>query len=130
MNKQEEGGGASLTTEPALGTSTATDVSLDRFLSIEIRWVDRFYQAEIRHVKELLEAQRTADQLAVKIALENQKELSEKHNDLIRSGEKKDETYATKVDVNRIAKTQAMMVGGLIVVSSIGLTTLVKLFGG
>lgn len=48
------------------------------------------------------EAIREAAQLAVDKALISQKELAEKHNDLIRSGERKEATYVTKPELDGI----------------------------
>lgn len=49
-----------------------------------------------------LEAIREAAQLAVDKALIAQKELAEKHNDLIRSSERKEATYVTKGELEQV----------------------------
>lgn len=118
----EDGGGASRSTDPAAGSSAATDVSLREHLAALRQADSRYTEAELRHVRELAQLQREADQLAIGKALDSSKELAEKHNDLIRSGEKKDETYATKVDLERLSSVQGKMIGGLIVLAAIGLT--------
>lgn len=121
-----DGGGASRSTEPAHGSSAATDVSLREFSARETWWLDRFYGAEVRHLREL----RNADKDAVTLALNTAKDLAEKHNDLIRAGEKKDETYATKEDVNRLATWQSKITGALLLLGFIGVANAVRLWSG
>jgi hypothetical protein len=131
---EERGGGASRSTVSAAGTSTATDVALDRHLTEKIQretyWIDRLYTAENAHLREVNRLQREADQLAIAKALEAAKELAEKHNDLIRTGEKKDETYATRADMNRLEQWQSRLTGAILLVSLIGVTNLVKVWSG
>lgn len=68
-------------------------------------------EERITHVRELSEAHRMHEHLAVETALQASKELADKHNDLIRAGEKKDETYATKTDLNRLEATVSKLNG-------------------
>jgi hypothetical protein len=124
----DEGGGASRSTDPASGSSAATDVSLREHLEGQLRAVDRYYQAELRSLKELIETKHDAAQQAVELALTSQKELAEKHNDLIRQGERKDETYATKDEIGRLEQWQNKITGGLIILSLVGIANLVKLW--
>lgn len=124
------GGGASLTTEAAEGSSAATDISLREYLAA-LRECDRELNLErINHVREIAKVRREADQLAVKAAFAASKELLDKHNDLIHAMERKDETYATRLDVTRLANIQSKMLGGLIVLGGIGVTNLVRLWTG
>jgi hypothetical protein len=51
-----KGGGASQSTDPALGTSTATDVSLREFLSAQIENSRRECKEGIRHVEQSIAA--------------------------------------------------------------------------
>ena len=52
----EEGGGASRSTDPAAGTSSATDVSLREFLMAEIRASREECKAGLKHLEESVEA--------------------------------------------------------------------------
>lgn len=88
---RDEGGGASRSTDPAAGSSAATDVSLREHLEARIVALDRLH-----------ESQRADDQTALTKALESAQELAAKHNDLIRQMERKDATYATKEDIDRL----------------------------
>src|SRR5688572_26785732 len=92
----EEGGGASRSTDPAAGTSSATDVSLREFIE------QRFLALEKR-----LDERRQSDHAAVKIAKETADAALEAHNQLIRQMrgqaiesqrqlDKLTDTYATK----------------------------------
>jgi hypothetical protein len=126
--ESDTGGGASRSTDPAAGSSAATDVSLREHLESQLRSLDRFYQAEVTALKELIETKHDAAQEAVKLALASQKELAEKHNDLIRQGERKDETYATRAEIGRLENWQNKITGGLILLSLVGIANLVKLW--
>ena len=114
-----EGGGASRSTDPAAGTSSATDVSLREYLSSRVDALDR-----------LIQSQRTDDQTALDKALDAAKELAGKHNDLLRQMDRKDATYATKADIDRLTAWQSRLTGGLLVVGFIGVANLVKLWAG
>lgn len=48
----EEGGGASLTTDPAAGSSSGTDVSLDRFSAAALRGAERRLDERHRDLRE------------------------------------------------------------------------------
>ncbi len=85
-------------------------------------------EQRLNALERLIEVQRTADLLAVKTALDASKELAEKHNDLLRAMEKKDETYASKAEVARLVQAQAKLGGGILVLGAIGITNLVKLW--
>jgi hypothetical protein len=103
------------------------DVSV---LAERVGALDRHVKTELGALKELMTSQRDADQLAIKTALDASHELAAKHNDLIRLGERKEETYATKIEVKRVESWQNKVTGGLVVVSVIGIVNLVKLFAG
>lgn len=129
MSEEEFGGGASRSTDPAAGSSAATDVSLREYVSVQIGALDRHLTSQIAGLKELVRSQREADQLAIKTADDASRQLAEKHNDLIRQQEKKDATYATKNDVDRLTAWQSKIAGGLVVVSVIGVANLIKVWG-
>jgi hypothetical protein len=141
LSDHDKGGGASRTTDPASGTSAATDVSLrevegivtywlERYVTVQIKALDRHVTSEFRALRKLLKSQREDDGKAVKTALDASKELAAKHNDLIRQQEKKDATYATKDEVNRLAGWQSKLGGGLLVLGFIGIANLVKIWTG
>ena len=52
----EEGGGASRTTDPAAGTSSATDVSLREYLGARINHLEKHFDEIHRHQEETLAA--------------------------------------------------------------------------
>lgn len=98
----EEGGGASRSTDPAAGTSSATDVSLREFID------QRFRDLERR-----LDERRMSDAQAVVIAKETADAALEAHNQLIRRMEvqaiesqrqldKLTDTYATKENLKTL----------------------------
>ena len=75
-------------------------------LEEQLAALDRMYTEGLAALKELVEAKHDAAQKAVTLALDNQHELSEKHNDLIRTGERKEQTYATKEELGRVEAWQ------------------------
>lgn len=96
----EEGGGASRSTDPAAGTSSATDVSLREFID------QRFRDLERR-----LDERRASDAQAVSIAKGTADAALEAHNQLIRQMrgqateaqrqlDKLTDTYATKENLS------------------------------
>lgn len=97
-------------------------------LEVRLTALDRHVSSEFASLRELLKSQREGDQLALKTALANQKELADKHNDLIRQGERKDALYATRVDVERLERWQSRLSGGLLILAFIGIANLVKLW--
>lgn len=97
----------------------------------ENRYCERHKRQEdaVLHETRIRETERAADQLAITKALESSLQLAEKHNDLIRQMEKKDDTYATKAEVNRLASWQARLTGGMLLLGAIGVGNLIKLLG-
>ena len=98
----DEGGGASRSTDPAAGTSQATDVSLREFID------QRFIGLEKR-----LDERRASDQAAVVIAKQTADAALEAHNQLIhqmrgqaiesqRQLDKLTDTYATKENLKTL----------------------------
>jgi hypothetical protein len=110
---------------PGAGRTAEPDVAV---ITERIAALDRHFSAEFSSLRELLRSQRAADALAVKTALDSAQELAQKHNDLIRQMERKDSTYATQLEVDRIASWQNKLAGGIAVAVAIGLTNLVKLW--
>ena len=90
----------------------------------------RRLEREIEHLREVHTLQREADQVALQKALDAAQAMAEKHNDLIRAAEKKDEGYATKLEFSRLENWQAKITGGMIVIAAIGVANFVKVWTG
>jgi hypothetical protein len=114
-------------TGPGAGRTSAPDITV---ITERIAALDRHFTSEFASLKELLQTQRTADALAVKTALDSAQELASKHNDLIRQMERKDSTYATQSEVDRLAAWQSRLGGGLVVVAFVGVANLIKVWTG
>jgi hypothetical protein len=84
----------------------------------------------LQHLRELGASQRTGDQLAVETALTSAKELALGHNGLIRKMDKQGESFATKEEVNSLRAWQAKIAGGMLALAFIGISNLVKVWGG
>lgn len=89
------------------------DANLERHVEAQVESI----KAALKAVEMLgeekdrrLEAIREAAQMAVDKALIAQKEMAEKHNDLIRSGERKEATYVTKGELDQIRELVAKAV--------------------
>jgi len=83
------GGGASRSTEPAVGTSTATDVSLREYVETHFSWSRRFDEERDRRYTEVgierekaLRIKEEADRAALSLAREIQTYKDEKANEL------------------------------------------------
>ncbi len=98
-------------------------------------------EQQIDALERLMESQRKADLMAVEKALSASKELAEKHNDLIRQMEQRDNTYvseevyrerhiALEARLARMEVLGARMVGGMLALAAVGIANLVKIFGG
>ena len=135
----EAGGGASTTTQPAVGTSSATDVSLRDYLAGLRNADERFLAERDRRLTEL----RQADQVAIEKAesaarealLTAKGEANERlasHNGLIDKMEAQQATYAlretTEQRFSRLEQWQAKLTGGMILLAAIGLANLLKLW--
>jgi hypothetical protein len=134
---EEVGPGAGRTSDPTTSVVTERIAALDRHLTAEITGLHRHVSSEVHRLEEALSAEvelrrarREDDLLAVRTALASQKELSEKHNDLIRQMERKDALYATNTEVDRLAAWQARLGGGLLVLGFIGVANLIKVWSG
>ena len=104
------------------------------------RWQGRMEERVFAN-KALFDQARKDDKDALAKALTAQKEIADKHNDLIRAAAERDKNYVS-VDVHnqqkqnleerlgRIESLGAKYVGGLIVISIIGVANLIKVFGG
>ena len=127
-----EGGGASRSTDPASGTSAATDVSLREYVAQSIAALDRHLTAEINSLRRETEAANKNSDKAIEVAA---------HNGLIEQMQAQGGTFATRENVDVLKDTmnqrlgrlegfQAKMVGGLGVVALVGIANLVKVWIG
>ena len=100
-----------------------------------------YIESLIASERQMREAAREADKDAVEKALDSAQQLAEKHNDLIRQMQERDKTYvsqevyderhkALQDRVDQLQSWQARMVGGMVVLATIGVTTLVRLLAG
>jgi hypothetical protein len=121
MSSQEVGGGASLSTEPATGTSAATDVSLREHLASRLHDAEKRIDERDRYIREAdlrfaeerdrryaevaterekaLKIKETADLAALSLAREIQDYKDEKANELRSQIERERGDYATQSDL-------------------------------
>jgi hypothetical protein len=141
VSEHHEGGGASRSTDPASGSSAATDVSLREHVSVKVAALDRHLTHEIASLRrETTEANRNAEK-AITVAADEAAERLKAHNGLIDKMEEQATHFATRESLDdykkanddrftRIEKFQYMLGGGLLVVGFIGATNLVKVWAG
>ena len=152
MSDEEVGGGASRTTDPAGGTSSATDVSLREYVNAQLNALDRHTTAELHALRRENEAANKAAERAIEVAAHEANERLQAHNGLIAQMQALSNTFATRETVEsatksqrdaadayretaerrfgRLERFQAMIVAGLVVVSTIGVANLVKIWTG
>jgi hypothetical protein len=160
---QHEGGGASRSTDPAAGSSAATDVSLREYASRDIWWLDRHMTAEIAALRrETAQANQNAEK-AIEVAAHEASERLAAHNGLIdqmgaqqatfaraesfedfkeayrKAHEELKDTFlqaleaykqATNDRFGRVERFLSMLIGGLLLVSFLGIANLVKVWAG
>jgi len=146
------GGGASRSTDPAGGTSSATDVSLREYVASEIRALDRHLTSEIGALRRETQVANATSAHAVEVAAHEAAERLLAHNGLIEQMRQQAETQATLVAAQasnfatreslddfketndrrlaRLERFQAMLAGGLVLASFIGIANLVKVWAG
>lgn len=147
----DTGGGASHTTDPATGSSSATDVSLREFVAVELKALDRHLTAELASLRrETTTANENAEK-AIEVAKHEAGERLASHNGLIEQMRQqaeantrtqsaqaatfaKQETFEEFKDaqdkrLGRIERFQAMLSGGMILVGFVGIANLVKVWG-
>ena len=122
MTTDEGGGGASRSTDPAAGTSAATDISLREYFEAlrhaddkTDQWIYRFYEERDRRLDELaierekaLAIKEKADLAALSLAREIQTYKDEKANELREQINSERGLYATKDDVtSAVEKVEA-----------------------
>lgn len=134
-----EGGGASRSTDPAAGSSAATDVSLREYVAVLVASLDRHLTAELQALRrETAEANRTAEKAIHVAALEASERLAA-HNGLIEQMQDAQAHFASREmfeaqretverRFSRLERFQAMLTGGLLLISAIGVANLVKVW--
>lgn len=147
---EDQGGGASRSTDPAAGSSAATDVSLREYLGSRVEALDRHVTSELAALRRETHAANTAADRAISVAAEEAKERLAAHNGLIEQMRAQAELFASRESLEnfkterqlaldafkenadarfgRLERFQAMIVGGLLLVSFIGVANLVKLW--
>jgi hypothetical protein len=149
---EDAGGGASQTTDPASGSSAATDVSLREYLGSRITALDRVTFSELAALRRETAAASHAADRAVSVAADEAKERLAAHNGLIEQMRQQAQEFASRESLEnfkterhqvldafkdetdkrfaRVERFQAMLTGGLLLVSFIGVANLVKVWAG
>lgn len=137
----EEGGGASRSTDPAAGSSAATDVSLREYSARDLWWLDRHITAEIASLTRATEAANTNAETAIGVASVEAKERLDQHNGLIQKMEQQSVTFVSRevldavmsgldLRLGRVERLIFMAMGGLFLVGLLGIANLVKVWTG
>ena len=160
---KDEGGGASRSTDPAAGSSAATDVSLREYLGAQIANLDHHLTAEINSLRRETTLANANSEKAISLAADEANERLKAHNGLIEQMRQqaeaseraaatlansfaRQETFSEFKDANdkriqdlmkandlrvgRIERFQAMLAGGLILASFIGVANIIKVWTG
>ena len=136
---EDTGGGASRSTDPAAGTSSATDVSLREFMTMMVSSLDAHMRAELEALRRETIAARESSDRAVQIAAQEATDRLAAHNGLIDQMQQQQATFVPResfeerrqtIDqrLGRLERFQAALGGGLILLSFIGIANLVKLW--
>jgi conjugal transfer/entry exclusion protein len=139
--KENEGGGASRSTDPAAGSSAATDVSLREFVAQNINALDRHMVSELAALRRESETANLNAQRAIEVAALEAKERLIAHNGLIEQMREQATAFASRESVDdfkdvsdkrfgRVERFQASLMGGLFLLSLIGIANLVKVWTG
>lgn len=148
----DEGGGASRSTDPAAGSSAATDVSLREYLGSRLDALDRHITAEVAALRRETAAASTAAERAIGVAADEAKERLAAHNGLIEQMRQQAEQFASRESLEsfkaerhaaldafkdeadrrfgRAERFQAMLSGGMVLAVFIGSAALIKVFSG
>ena len=138
---QDQGGGASRSTDPGAGSSAATDVSLREYLAVRIDALDRHLVSEIAALRRESELANSNAEKAIEVAAQEAKERLIAHNGLIEQMRQQATFFANREAVDadrdstdkrfgRIERFQASLMGGLFLLSLIGIANLVKVWTG
>jgi hypothetical protein len=137
----DQGGGAGRSTDPAYGSSSGTDVSLREFINASIDALDRHFTAEVRALRRETESARLSSDRAIEVAAHEAAERLASHNGLIEQMRQQASTFATREALDdyreandrrtgRVERFQAMLLGGIALVSFVGVANLVKVWTG
>ena len=148
----DEGGGASRSTDPAAGSSAATDVSLREFVAIRIDALDRHVTSELAALRRETHAANAAAERATAVAADEAKERLVAHNGLIEQMRQQAQMFASRESLDsfkaerqsaldafknesdrrlgRVERFQAMLTGGMLLAVFIGSAALIKVFAG
>lgn len=148
----DPGGGASRTTDPASGSSAATDVSLREYLGARVEALDRHVTSELAALRRETHAANAAAERAINVAADEAKERLAAHNGLIEQMRDQANAFASREALEnfkaerhmaldafkdeadkrfgRIERFQAMLTGAMALVSFIGVANLVKIWTG
>lgn len=148
----DEGGGASRSTDPASGSSAATDVSLREYIGTQIAALDRHMAGELTALRRETNAANVAAERAIGVAADEAKERLAAHNGLIEQMRQQAQLFASRESLEsfkaerhaalesfkeeadrrfgRIERFQSMLIGGMLIVSFVGIANLVKVWAG
>ena len=137
----EDGGGASRSTDPASGSSAPTDVSLREHVTTKINALDRHLTHELAALRRETQLANETAKEAIRVAAHEAAERLKAHNGLIDKMEEQASHFATRESVedykeasssrfSRIEKFQYMLTGGILLLSFIGISNLVKVWTG
>lgn len=137
----DEGGGASRSTDPAAGSSAATDISLREYTARDSWWLDRHYAAEIASVRRESKTANDTAERAITVASVEAKERLDQHNGLIQKMENQAATFVSRevidvlmegneVRLSRMERLLFMAMGGIFLVGLLGVANLVRVWTG
>ena len=150
--EHDVGGGASRSTDPAAGSSAATDVSLREHVTFKIEALDRHLTGELAALRRETTLANNNAEKAIEVAAHEAADRLAAHNGLIEQMRQqaeanqrnqasaaatfaKQETFEEFKDANdsrlgRIERFQAMLSGGMILIGFIGVANLIKVWTG
>ena len=139
MIVHDAGGGASRSTEPAAGSSAATDVSIREFLTDKIGALDRNLTSEIGSLRRETHLANENAEKAIAVAAHEAADRLAAHNGLIEQMRQQAQAFASRESLDafkkeadgrfgRIERFQAMLIGGMLLVSFIGVANLIKVW--
>ena len=137
----DEGGGASRTTDPASGSSAATDVSLRELMAHQFVALDRHLTSELAALRRETQTAQEAAAKAIEVAHQEASERLAAHNGLIEQMRQQAGQFATRESLedykdamdkrlSRNERFQASLIGGMVLASTIGVANLVKVWSG
>lgn len=150
--QHDDGGGASRSTDPASGSSAATDVSLREYVGSQIASLDRHITSEINALRRETQIANENAEKAIGVAAAEAKERLAAHNGLIDQMQDLQSTFASRESLeafkserqhvledfkeatahrfSRLENFQSKLTGGLLLLSVIGVANLVKVWAG